>query len=56
MDLRDLIYPELIFSDIRAADRGEALKFLTDSLMERGFVKEGYYEMLMAREEAYPTV
>ena len=55
MDLRDLIYPELIFSDIRAADRGEALKFLTDSLMERGFVKEGYYEMLMAREKAYPT-
>lgn len=55
MNLRDLIYPELIFSNIKAADRNEALKRLTDSLMEKGFVKEGYYEMLTAREAAYPT-
>lgn len=55
MELRDLIYPELIFPNIRAADRDEALKGLTDSLMEKGFVKEGYYEMLMAREKDYPT-
>lgn len=55
MNLRDLIYPELIFSNIKAADRNEALKRLTDTLMEKGFVKEGYYEMLMAREAAYPT-
>lgn len=55
MDLKDLIYPELIFSDIKAENRSEALKWLTDSLMEKGFVTEGYYEMLMEREEAFPT-
>lgn len=55
MNLRDLIYPELVFTNIKAADRNEALKRLTGSLMEKGFVKEGYYEMLMAREEVYPT-
>ena len=36
MNLRDLIYPELVFTNIKAADRNEALKRLTGSLMEKG--------------------
>lgn len=55
MNLGDLIYSELIFSDMKAVDQNEALKKITDSLMEKGFVKDGYYEMLMEREASYPT-
>lgn len=55
MNLEDLIYPDLIFSDMKAADQKEAMKQITDSLMEKGFVKDGYYEMLMEREAVYPT-
>lgn len=55
MNLEDLIYPDLIISDMEAADRNEALKQITDTLMDKGFVKEGYYQMLLEREEVYPT-
>ena len=55
MDLRELVDPELIFPEIKAKDRYDALHQITDSLKEKGYVKEGYYEMLIEREERYPT-
>jgi PTS system galactitol-specific IIA component len=35
--------------------REEALSFLSDELRAGGYVKEGYKESLLAREEKYPT-
>ena len=38
-----------------AGTRDESLSFLSDSLSKGGYVKEGYKESLLEREEKYPT-
>jgi len=55
MDILDVIRPELCVCSLQAKDRDDALKQLADLLLEKGYVKEGYYESVLAREGQYPT-
>lgn len=51
---RGLIQKDLIFKE-NFIDLDEAFKVMSDKLLERGLVKEGYLEAIKEREKGYPT-
>lgn len=45
----------LIYRKLNFKNSTEVLSYLADKLREEGFVKEGYKEGILKREEEYPT-
>lgn len=45
----------LIYRSLNFDNSTEVLSYLADKLKEEGFVKEGYKEGILSREEEYPT-
>lgn len=45
----------LIYKNLNFKNSTEVLSYLADKLKEEGFVKEGYKEGILKREEEYPT-
>jgi PTS system galactitol-specific IIA component len=50
-----IISEKSIFTDLEVPDKEEALKILSDSLLEQGFIHDDFYESLLNREENFPT-
>jgi galactitol PTS system EIIA component len=50
-----IISEKSIFTDLEVSNKEEALRVLSDSLLEQGFIHDDFYESLMNREENYPT-
>lgn len=50
-----LLQPKLMFTSVEANSKEELLRFLTDQLVENGYVSEGYFESVMKREQATTT-
>jgi len=50
-----IISEKLIELGIDTPDKGKAIKILADKLKAMDFVKEGFYENVMKREETFPT-
>ncbi|MFA0087633.1 PTS sugar transporter subunit IIA [Vibrio sp. 10N.261.51.F12] len=46
---------KLSFFNVEITDRTELLKFMSDKLLEAGFVKDSFQEALLQREVEYPT-
>ena len=55
MELKDLIKPNLILSDLEAKTNREALRKIVEHLMKEGYVEEGYLQKLLEREKQFPT-
>ena len=53
--LKEYVKEELIFLDLVVADRTELFKKLSKLFLEKGYVKEGFYDFIVEREENYPT-
>lgn len=51
----DLFHLDIVFTDIDVSSKEDALKRISDTLVEKEYVKEGYYDMLIEREKEYPT-
>ncbi|MFD3155382.1 PTS sugar transporter subunit IIA [Haloimpatiens sp. FM7330] len=49
------IHKELIFSNQCFDSDISALKFLSDKLLEKGYVKSSYFDALVKREKVFPT-
>lgn len=47
--------PELVFTDLRAADYKDVMKQVGGALTDAGYAKESYIDALIAREQEYPT-
>ena len=45
----------LIYKDLNFNNSTEILSYLADTLKENGFVKDGYKEAILVREEEHPT-
>lgn len=52
---RTLFKPSLFFTDMEFDSREAALAFLCGKLYEQGYVEEGFFESVMAREAIAPT-
>ncbi|SIR59067.1 PTS system, galactitol-specific IIA component [Peribacillus simplex] len=50
-----IISEESIFTDLEASNKEEALRILTDSLLEQGFIHDDFYDSLLNREQNFPT-
>jgi galactitol PTS system EIIA component len=50
-----VISDKLIEIGIGTAVKAEAIKILADKLKAEGYVRDGYYENVMKREEVFPT-
>ena len=50
-----IISEKSIFTDLEVSNKEEALRILSDSLLEQGFIYDDFYESLMKREENFPT-
>ncbi|MEL7623597.1 MAG: PTS sugar transporter subunit IIA [Clostridiales bacterium] len=47
----DLLFPELIFLDYEAKSKKSLLQFISNTLIKRGYVAQGFYQGLLEREE-----
>jgi len=54
-NFKDLIKPEMIMSGLAARDARGVLTQMVEYLKERGYVEDGYLEMLLEREDEFPT-
>ncbi len=52
---RDLISEELIFIDVQANDRTDALKTMAQSLVDRGYCKPSFVAGILDRETLHPS-
>lgn len=50
-----MIDKDLIFLDMSFKDDKEALSYLADQLLEKGYVKESFKNAVLKREEIFPT-
>ncbi|MFP3121963.1 PTS sugar transporter subunit IIA [Ectobacillus funiculus] len=50
-----IISERSIFTDLEVSNKEEALKILSDSLLEQGFIHDDFYENLLNREQNFPT-
>ncbi|MFP3121946.1 PTS sugar transporter subunit IIA [Ectobacillus funiculus] len=50
-----IISEKSIFTDLEVSNKEEALKILSDSLLEQGFIHDDFYENLLNREQNFPT-
>jgi PTS system galactitol-specific IIA component len=46
---------ELVAIELEAETKEEVLSLLGNRLLEKGYVKEGFVESILAREKAFPT-
>jgi len=46
---------DLVELGIQANDKETVIKLLSDRLLEKGFVKDSFYENVLKREEVFPT-
>jgi activator of the mannose operon (transcriptional antiterminator) len=53
--LRTLLKPELIRLDVDARDPNQVIKLLADELQKQGYVRQGYAESALAREQLSST-
>lgn len=54
--MSEIVFDESLILELGdVEDNTEALTLLTDYLLEKGFVKEGYREAILEREAAFPT-
>lgn len=54
--MNEIVFDESLILELGdVEDNTEALTLLTDYLLEKGFVKEGYREAILEREAAFPT-
>ncbi|SHI14034.1 PTS sugar transporter subunit IIA [Sporanaerobacter acetigenes] len=51
----ELLKEELIFIDVEAKDRGEAIEKIAKELYRREYVKESYINAILDREKVFPT-
>lgn len=52
---RDIIYKELVQLDVSVNSAGELFALMADKLQKLGYIKEGFLEAILKREESYPT-
>lgn len=50
-----LLQPKLMYTSFEGNSKEEVLKYLTEQLIENGYVSEGYFESVMKREQATTT-
>lgn len=50
-----ILQKELVFRNIKAKNRDEALSFLAENLYKKGYVEKEYIQAIQEREEEYPT-
>ena len=50
-----ILSEDLIALDIKFDKKEEVIKVLADKLKAKGYVKDGYYENVVSREEKFPT-
>jgi len=55
MKLRELLVKSLCFAGISTENSTELLRFLSDMLYKKGYVKKEYGEKVIEREKIYPT-
>ncbi len=55
MELDSLIKEDLIFLDIPVSSREEALTYMANILVEKGYVKESFPASIIEREKSNPT-
>jgi PTS system galactitol-specific IIA component len=54
--MRDIFFDEsIILLDLEADSKEEVLKIMSDSLAEKGLIKDSYLEAVIAREEEFAT-
>ncbi|MEL7609091.1 MAG: PTS sugar transporter subunit IIA [Bacillota bacterium] len=53
--LNDLIDEDLIFMDMEAKDSDSLLRRLSEAAQEKGYVRKGYADAVLEREQQYPT-
>ena len=53
--LKDFVKEELIVLNLDSADRTELFKQMANIFSDKGYVKEGFYDFIVEREENYPT-
>ena len=55
MQIGDLITEELILTGLDCGSKEEALRKLSDRLLEGGYVNASFYDAVLEREANYPT-
>lgn len=50
-----IIESDLVELNLKAKDRAEAIKFLSDKLLAKEIVKPSFYKAVMKREKEFPT-
>ena len=50
-----MIHKELIFLDLEAKDKQQAISLLADKLLAAGKVRDTYKDAVLIREQTYPT-
>ncbi|WP_308615952.1 PTS sugar transporter subunit IIA [uncultured Enorma sp.] len=50
-----LLKPELVFLDVKVADRAELFLLLEQQLAERGYIEQTWLDAVTERERLYPT-
>lgn len=53
--LDEAMREELVFLDVEAKDKQEAIRVLGSILEQKGYVKPSYISAVLQREEVYPT-
>ena len=51
----ELLKEKLIFIDVEAKDREEAIGKMAKELYKKGYVKESYINAILDREKVFPT-
>ena len=50
-----LFRPELVFFDFEATDEWDFFKKMSDTLKEKGYVRDSWHDAICAREKSFPT-
>lgn len=54
-EIGDLLYEDLIFINLEATNKEQLIRMLSNELFNNGYVKEGYANDVIDRENKYPT-
>ena len=50
-----LFRPELVFFDFEATDEWDFFAKMSDTLKERGYIRDSWHDAICAREKSFPT-
>lgn len=53
--IEDLLDEELVFTELEAEDWVDVLRKLSAAAVEKGYVKDTYFNAVLEREQLYPT-